>query len=127
MQLIYDLREPWVSMQHSKIIMASLDFRQRLQLQRKLFWNPRGGGHYGALQRLIKESFMRGNNPNKLWMYNVPPTTYVALTEFSLELAEAAQRLGDKLSVLALYVLQDVLPVQAEGVRGEQGAVEVRQ
>lgn len=36
---------------------------------------------------------------------------HVPLTELPLEFTEAAEGGGDELSILALYVLQDVLPV----------------
>lgn len=49
------------------------------------------------------------------------------LTELPLEFTKASQGGSDELSVLVLDVLQDVLPVQADGVRDEQRAVQISQ
>lgn len=51
--------------------------------------------------------------------------TLLPLTELPLEFTEAAQGAGDELSVLVLYVLQDVFPVQTDGIRDENWAVQV--
>lgn len=53
-------------------------------------------------------------------MYHPSP-----LTELPLKVTEAAEGGGDELSILGLYVLQDVLPVQADGIRCEKLAVQV--
>lgn len=49
----------------------------------------------------------------------------MSLTELPLEFTEAAEGAGDKLSILALHVLQDVFPVQTDGVGDEERAVQV--
>lgn len=49
------------------------------------------------------------------------------LTQLPLEFTQAAQRGGDEVSILALYVLEDVLPVQTDGFRHIQWAVQVSQ
>lgn len=47
------------------------------------------------------------------------------LTQLPLEFTEAAESGGDELAILGLHILQDVLPVQTEGIRGEKRAVDV--
>lgn len=51
--------------------------------------------------------------------------TLMLLTEFPLEFTEAAEGGGDEVSILALYVLQDVFPVQTNGIGDEEWAVQV--
>jgi len=48
-----------------------------------------------------------------------------SLTELPLDVAEAAQGAADELAVLALDVLQDVFPVQADGAGHEERPVQV--
>lgn len=57
---------------------------------------------------------------NSVGMYHPSP-----LTELPLKVTEAAEGGGDELSILGLYVLQDVLPVQADGIRCEKLAVQI--
>lgn len=52
---------------------------------------------------------------------------HLTLTELSLEFTEAAEGGGDELSILGLYVLQDVFPVQTDGIGDEKWAVQVSQ
>ena len=51
----------------------------------------------------------------------------LTLTQLPLQFAEAAEGGGDELPIFALNVFQDVFPVQADGVGGENRAVQVGQ
>lgn len=51
----------------------------------------------------------------------------VTLTELPLEFSKAAEGGSDEVSILVLNVLQDVLPVQADGFRDEEWTVQVCQ
>ena len=51
--------------------------------------------------------------------------THLPLTELPLEVTETAEGGGDELSILAFYVLQDVLPVHTDGIRRVKWAVQV--
>lgn len=51
----------------------------------------------------------------------------VTLTELHLELSKAAEGGGDEVSILVLNVLQDVLPVQTDGIGDEEWTVQVCQ
>lgn len=50
-----------------------------------------------------------------------------ALTELPLEFSKAAEGSGDEVAILVLDVFQDVFPVQADGIREEERAVQVCQ
>lgn len=51
----------------------------------------------------------------------------VALTELPLEFSKAAEGGGDEVAILVLDVFQDVLPVQADGIRDKERTVQVCQ
>lgn len=51
----------------------------------------------------------------------------VTLTELPLQLSKAAEGGGDEVSILVLNVLQDVLPVQTDGIGDEEWTVQLCQ
>lgn len=50
---------------------------------------------------------------------------FIPLTEFPLEVTETAEGSSDELAVLALDVLQNVLPVCADGIRDVKWTVQL--
>lgn len=50
-----------------------------------------------------------------------------ALTQLPLEFSKAAEGGADEVAILVLDVFQDVLPVQADGIRDEERTVQVCQ
>lgn len=61
-------------------------------------------------------------------LVNIPcASPEAALTELPLEFGKAAEGGGDEVAILVLDVLQDVFPVQADGIGDEERTVQVCQ